>query len=71
MTTRTKFQRRHYCAIAELLARARARAQHNDSPVEAVADIEQDLIELFRADNARFSASQFIAAANKQDRRAA
>ena len=64
MTARTKFQRRHYQAIAEVIARARARAQHNDSPAEVVADLEQEFVDLFRADNGRFSASRFIAAAN-------
>jgi len=67
MSTRTKFQRRHYTAIAKVIARARARARYNDCPVEAVADLEQEFVDLFRADNPRFSPSRFIAAANKSE----
>ena len=61
---RTKFQRRHYAAVAQVIARARARAQHNDCPAECVADLEQEFVDLFRADNPKFSPSRFIAAAN-------
>jgi hypothetical protein len=71
MSTRVKFQRRHYKALAEIVRRARARAQHNDTIAEAVADIEQDLVDLFRADNSKFSASRFIAAANEREQVAA
>lgn len=61
---RTKFQRRHYSDIAAVIARARARAKFNDCAVEVVGDLEQDLIDLFRADNPKFKPSRFIAAAN-------
>ena len=71
MTKRVAFQRRHYKAIANIIARARARARYNDSPAEVVADLEQEFVDLFQSDNARFSPSRFIAAANAQQVRAA
>ena len=60
MTTCCKFQRRHFAAIAEIIRKARLRP--NDDVAEAIDDIEQDLADLFRADNPRFEAPRFYAA---------
>jgi hypothetical protein len=60
MTTRCKFQRRHFAAIAEIIRKARLRP--NDDVAEAIDDLEQDFADLFRADNPRFEAPRFYAA---------
>jgi hypothetical protein len=60
MATRVKFQRRHFAAIAEIIRQARLRP--NDDVAETIDDIEQDLADLFRADNPRFEAPRFYAA---------
>lgn len=67
---RTKFQQRHYVALAEVLRVAKRRAEHNDSPAEVVADLEQDLIALFQSDNPKFKPSLFQRAATPQVRAA-
>ena len=49
MAKRPAFQRRHFKAVAEIIRKARLRP--NDDIAEAIDDIEQDLADLFRADN--------------------
>jgi hypothetical protein len=61
---RSRFQQRHYTCLAEIIRVAKRRAEHNDSPAEAVADIERDLIDLFARDNPKFKLSLFERAAS-------
>lgn len=60
MAQKPKFQKRHYAAIADVLRKAALRP--NDSPAEALSDLEQDFADLFRADNYKFSPGKFFAA---------
>jgi hypothetical protein len=62
---RTRFQKRHYVALAEIVRVAKRRP--NDTASEAVADIEQDLIDLFRADNPKFKPDTFRVAATPRE----
>jgi hypothetical protein len=61
--TRTTFQRRHYRAVAAVLARAKARP--NDSVQECIADLAQDFGDLFASDAATFRRSLFHDACNR------
>jgi len=45
--------------LAEIIRVAKRRAEHNDTPAEAVADIERDLVDLFARDNPKFKPSLF------------
>ncbi len=69
MSARVKFQRRHFAAVAEIIRKARMRP--NDDAAEAIDDIEQDLADLFRADNPRFEAPRFYAGATRPIREGA
>lgn len=73
MTTRSAgalrptFQRRHFEAVAKLIARAKLRP--NDSIVECLSDLEQDFADAFKADNANFRPGTFFAACDPARRR--
>lgn len=54
------FQKRHYAAIAAVLAKAKQRP--NDNAAECLADLEQDFADLFAADNGEFKPGRFFAA---------
>lgn len=54
---RATFERRHYRRIAEALAAAKRRPA--DSPLEAILDLQEDLADLFAADNDNFQRSTF------------
>jgi hypothetical protein len=60
MAVRPNFQKRHYAAIAKVIARAKARPWA--SVPEAIADIEQELCDLFQLDNPEFRPGYFFAA---------
>ena len=66
--SRVTFQRRHYEAIADIIAKAKHRP--NDTPAECLADLEQDFADLFAADNGNFRPGQFHQACDRgsQDR---
>lgn len=59
---RVLFQKRHYTALAEILRKAKSRP--SDSVEEAIADLQLDLSDLFRADDVKFKSSTFEAACN-------
>ena len=65
---RPVFQHRHYEAIAKLIAHAKRRP--NDSVEEALADLQRDLADLFREDNAKFSTIRFFQACEPAEARA-
>jgi hypothetical protein len=56
----SRFQKRHYTAVAAILRRAAARP--NDSVQECLADLTQDFAALFRGDNPDFQSVKFIEA---------
>jgi hypothetical protein len=62
---RTKFQKRHYVALAEIVRVAKRRP--NDTPQEAIADLERDLIDLFHSDNPKFKPDTFRVAATPRE----
>jgi hypothetical protein len=62
---RTKFQKRHYVALAEIVRVAKRRP--NDSAGEAVLDIEQDLADLFTRDNPKFKRGTFVKACQPRE----
>ena len=63
---RPTFQRRHYEAVAKLIARAKLRP--NDSAAECLSDLEQDFADAFKADNSNFRPGTFFAACDGRAR---
>lgn len=61
----TKFQKRHYSALATIVRIARKRP--NDSVAECLLDIEADLADLFARDNPKFKRSQFLRACQPRE----
>ncbi len=66
---KSRFQKRHYTAIAEIVRVAKKRP--NDTAAEAVADFQQELADLFARDNPKFRRATFEAACTPCERRAA
>jgi hypothetical protein len=60
----TRFQQRHYEAIAEALQEAERSARHheNDAVLTGIREVEAALIRLFRSDNCMFQPERFRAA---------
>lgn len=65
----TKFQHRHYAAVADVLADAREALQGSSNAVFAadntLEDIEDRFVRMFKGDNYKFSESRFRAAARR------
>jgi hypothetical protein len=57
---RSRFQKRHYVALASALKRAKARP--TDSVQQAIADLQADLCDLFASDNPEFRRATFESA---------
>jgi hypothetical protein len=57
--------RRHYIAVAALLAGERALARHHVVELRVVDNLTLSLADLFKADNARFDRERFYAAAGR------
>lgn len=58
--SRAAFQRRHYQAVADIVARAKARP--NDCAQEAITDLQQDFADFFAGGNGRFDRERFARA---------
>jgi hypothetical protein len=69
------FTQQHYRAIAEVIHQRRLaikaedalpeKYQSNIHPLDVIADLQKDLIDLFKKDNAKFNPLLFIAASSK------
>jgi hypothetical protein len=58
MTTRVRFQKRHYSALASVVRGAR-RHFTNGTATEVVSHFERELAELFASDNPEFRPATF------------
>jgi hypothetical protein len=59
------FQRRHYVALAEIVRVAKLRP--NDSPAEAITDLQEDLADFLAANNPSFDRDRFVAACQPRE----
>lgn len=63
---RSKFERRHYEAIAEVLRGVRADISDNMSPALVLGKVEAELVRTFSRDNGSFQPERFRKAASWQ-----
>jgi len=62
LSSRNKFAKRHYEAIATAIQEARRRASDGDNNHDPITNVVDELCWLFRSDNGQFSRDRFYRA---------
>jgi hypothetical protein len=62
MKRKPAFQRRHYVQLAQAISRIRTLAPHQESPEEALRDLQEEIADLLARDNGNFSRDRFAEA---------